>query len=157
MSADYDSPIADPGRRLLARLIETLLQGGPALAGIGIGFATGSRDVMRLGLLASAAATFVVFVLSIVWLHRYGQSVGKRILGLRIVRANGERAGLTRLFLLRELLPLLVFLVPWVGAGAYFLDRVVVLANPRRCLHDYLADTIVVDCHAGSKSDPAAF
>ena len=150
---DTTSPLAAPERRLLARLIETVIELVPAVVGIFHGVAMGSRMLIRGGLIVSGVTLLAVAVLNLVWLHRYGQSVGKRILGLRIVRADGSRAGLGRLFVLRELVPFALFLVPLAGALFYLVDRVTIFGEERRCVHDRLADTIVIDVKAGEAPD----
>lgn len=87
---------------------------------------------------------FIAFVVvQVVLLHRRGQTIGKRLAGIRIVRADGSRAGLGRLLGLRSFVPGLIGAIPLVGP-------LFGLANPlvgqeKRCLHDLIADTIVVD------------
>lgn len=88
-------------------------------------------------------ATFVV--VQLVMLHRSGQTVGKRLMGIRIVRADGSRAGLRRIFLLRLLVPNLIAAIPFLGLFFALIDSLFIFADDRRCLHDRFADTIVVD------------
>ena len=86
------------------------------------------------------------------FLHRSSQSLGKLALGLRIVRADGRPAGFVRTFWLRLLLPGVLAYVPWVGVPLLFVDCLFIFGPARRCLHDYLAGTIV----ATAASAPAA-
>ena len=65
------------------------------------------------GLLLLAFVALVVW--NCVWLHRYGQTVGKRALGIRIVRGNGERASLGRIFGLRYLPMMILGAIPFLG------------------------------------------
>jgi len=85
-----------------------------------------------------------LFVWNLIWLHRYGQSIGKRLLRIRICRPDGSRAGLGRLFWQRMFLPSMLGTIPWVGDGFRFFDLVFIFGTQRRCIHDYIADTIVV-------------
>lgn len=70
-----------------------------------------------------------------------GQSIGKLIAGTRIERQDGRRIGLVHGVVLRSWLMgslhgfLLVFLA----------DALWIFGRERRCLHDYFADTRVVD------------
>lgn len=157
--SDATSPLAAPERRLQARLIESVIPTIPLVLVAGLGLAIGSRTLIRIGVISSWVVAFGVLVLSAVWLHRYGQSVGKRILGLRIVRSDGSRAGVGRLFVVRELLPIAILtclgiLIPILAAIGYIVDHVPILSGPRRCIHDSIADTIVVDVR---DQEPATF
>jgi uncharacterized RDD family membrane protein YckC len=81
-----------------------------------------------------------------VWLARYGQTVGKRALHIRIIRGNGGRASLGRIFLLRYLPVTLLGIVPLLGPLLTLTDILLIFRDSRKCLHDQLADTIVVKC-----------
>lgn len=80
----------------------------------------------------------------LILLHRHGQTIGKRMLGIRIVRADGSRAGFLRLLLLRYLAPGVVGAIPYLGFVFAIMDALFIFGERRRCLHDLLADTIVV-------------
>jgi len=73
-----------------------------------------------------------------------GQTVGKWCFGLRIMRSDGRPASLRRLLLLRWLPTGLAPLVPAVGAWLLLIDPIFVFGRSRQCLHDLVADTIVV-------------
>lgn len=73
-----------------------------------------------------------------------GQTVGKLMLGLRIVRTDGSRAGLVRLLLVRYFANSLLFMVPLLGAIYFLADSLCIFRESRQCLHDNIADTIVV-------------
>ena len=90
------------------------------------------------------AALVATIVWNCIWLSRYGQTVGKRLLKIRIVRSNGERASLGRIFLLRYLPMMLLGKIPLVGLILVLTDILFIFREDRRCLHDMMADTIVV-------------
>ncbi|HVZ63822.1 MAG TPA: RDD family protein [Lacunisphaera sp.] len=74
-----------------------------------------------------------------------GQSVGKLLLRLRIVReADGSPAGPVRAFVLRGVLPFLIEQVPFVGFVFWVIDSGFLLREDHRCLHDHIAGTRVV-------------
>jgi hypothetical protein len=80
-----------------------------------------------------------------------GQSIGKRLVGIKIVRTDGSRASFARIFLLRNLVSTLPGLLPYFGLlYILLLDPLFIFQDSRRCLHDMIADTIVVRC----KSQP---
>jgi uncharacterized RDD family membrane protein YckC len=77
-------------------------------------------------------------------LQQRGQTMGKMLMGIRIVRLAGGIPSLQHL-LLRRLLPVwAVTLVPVVGVLASLVDSLMVFRANRRCLHDLIADTVVV-------------
>lgn len=98
---------------------------------------------------------FVAPLLCLYWLFRDaffgGQSIGKRVLGMRVVHLDGRPIRTGQSFLRNIIyLPLLILMIPYIGdvAGAVvafcaLLDGVFVLASRRR-MGDRLAQTIVV-------------
>ena len=77
-------------------------------------------------------------------LRQHGQSVGKRLLGIKIVRTDGARAGLGRIFSLRILVPNVIYMVPILGALFALVDALFIFRDDRRCIHDLMADTQVI-------------
>ncbi|MGN6529137.1 MAG: RDD family protein [Burkholderiaceae bacterium] len=78
------------------------------------------------------------------FLYTAGQTLGKKAMGTRIVRADGSRADFPRLLFLRQGLPMVVNLIPFVGKLLTLVDVLFIFGAPRRCVHDYIADTVVV-------------
>ena len=76
-------------------------------------------------------------------LARRGQTVGKKLLGIKIVMADGSVAPFWRTAGLR-LVPFVLGGVGPVGAALLAFDGLLILGHQRRCLHDFLAGTIVV-------------
>lgn len=95
-------------------------------------------------LLLSAVAILGLVVYNLVLLHREGQTVGKRWIGIRIVRNDGSRASLGRIFLLRSFVPGLIGAIPYLGTVFGLANILWIFGEEKRCLHDYMADTIVV-------------
>jgi uncharacterized RDD family membrane protein YckC len=73
-----------------------------------------------------------------------GQSIGKRLLGIKVVRTDGSRASFARIFLLRNVVNGLPNLLPYVGWLYQLIDPLMIYQDSRQCLHDKIADTIVV-------------
>jgi uncharacterized RDD family membrane protein YckC len=95
--------------------------------------------------LLSSAASFVLFIAANGWLLvRHGQTLGKRLLGIRIVRPDGTMASAARLVGLRYGIGSLVNTVPAIGMIWALFDSVAIFRRSRRCLHDSIADTIVI-------------
>jgi uncharacterized RDD family membrane protein YckC len=74
-----------------------------------------------------------------------GQSIGKRLVGIKVVRTDGSRASFARIFLLRNVVNGLPTLLPYVGwLYQLIIDPLMIYQDSRQCLHDKIADTIVV-------------
>lgn len=97
-----------------------------------------------------AMAVFGLFIIcfaiyQLTMLYRHGQTLGKKILGIKIVRSDGSRAGLGRMLLLRYFVPGLIGAIPYIGILFSLVDPLFIFGDEKRCVHDLLADTIVVD------------
>jgi len=153
--------LAERGTRLAASMIDglvMLLLFAPAiLAGMVLGDPGGTADATPPAILVWAEAHQVVsqivwaiaglvvfFAVNGYWLHTRGQSVGKRLLRIRIVRSNGERATLARIIFARYLPTQAVGTVTVIGMLYLLIDILFILGDARQCLHDRIADTIVV-------------
>jgi uncharacterized RDD family membrane protein YckC len=80
-----------------------------------------------------------------------GQTIAKRLFGIRIVRKdNGENGGFVTNVLLRGLVNGLLNLLP-----LYFLvDCGLIFREDRRCVHDMIAGTVVVAGQPGDAPEP---
>jgi uncharacterized RDD family membrane protein YckC len=73
-----------------------------------------------------------------------GQTVGKMITGIRIVRHDGSKVDPVRIIGLRYGIGYVAMLVPVVGFLYGLIDALFIFRANRRCVHDLIADTIVV-------------
>ena len=110
-----------------------------------------SADFFKAGItthpvwLAGAALGVVaVAVVNIVLVQRNGQSIAKQWLGIKVDRTDGSRATLARIFWLRNVVPGLFGLIPYLGRIWGLIDSLAIFAEGRRCIHDFIADTIVI-------------
>jgi uncharacterized RDD family membrane protein YckC len=79
-------------------------------------------------------------------LHQHGQTLGKRLLGMRIIALDGSRRSLGHL-ILRRYVPLwIVAVIPWVGNWIAMVDSLFIFRADKRCVHDLIAGTKVVNC-----------
>jgi uncharacterized RDD family membrane protein YckC len=79
--------------------------------------------------------------LTISHVKRNGQTLGKKILGIKVVRKNGAPASLGRIFWLRNVINGVIGMIPLYA----LIDHVFIFfGESRQCLHDKIADTIVV-------------
>lgn len=92
-----------------------------------------------------SAVTYIVVMLSVqaYLLHKNGQSIGKKLLGIQVVDYDSEsNPGFVRAFLLRSL----VFIPPSIYTLPLFsiVDYLFILGKKRQTLHDKLAKTKVI-------------
>jgi len=90
------------------------------------------------------AAAIVSLSVTTMLVHRNGQTIGKKLLGIKVVRTDESRATLARIFWLRYLVSTLLSFIPGVGSFYGLIDLVMIFGKARRCCHDYIADTIVI-------------
>ncbi len=93
-----------------------------------------------------AYSLFMFFALHGLLLFRYGQTIGKRMMGLAIVMLDGQRPSFTHLILNR-------YLPQWIAGSIHpflgLVDIMFIFRGDRRCLHDLIAGTKVVDLGSG--------
>jgi uncharacterized RDD family membrane protein YckC len=147
------SVAADRGTRLGAAILDMFifmlmvyapLIVGAVLAGTVNGGAE-SVDAARtaagggvvLGLVGLIAWSSITIVL----MRRNGQSIGKKATGIKVVRSDGSAASLSRLIWLRNVVNWMISIIPLYG----LIDVLFIFGESRQCLHDKIADTIVVN------------
>jgi uncharacterized RDD family membrane protein YckC len=95
----------------------------------------------------SPLAGFIAFAgliawtwITILYVARNGQTIAKKWLGIKVVRSDGSKASLGRIFWLRNFVNGLLGMIPFYA----FIDGLVIFGESRQCIHDKIADTIVV-------------
>ena len=155
MQSPYE--LASRTRRLQARLWDWIYCWAPGMFGYLALFGAFASDssssaawfwICGLGILASV----VLCLLNLVQFVRTGQSWGKKRMGLLVINANGERMTAGGL-VWRCLSPVVVAMVPLVGLVMYF-DCWFIFGASRRCLHDHLASSQVVDANSYEEPGP---
>jgi uncharacterized RDD family membrane protein YckC len=127
--------------RLAAVIIDSLLF-LPAGIVVGIMDSSGGSTIAVL----FAVLWFVaIAALQIYMLVTRSQTVGKRAMKVRIVRADGSRITFGRIFGQRYLVPALISAIPIVGSIFGLVDSLFIFRQDRRCIHDLIADSIVVE------------
>ncbi|MFJ8070833.1 RDD family protein [Peribacillus sp. NPDC096447] len=79
-----------------------------------------------------------MLIVPILW---YGYTVGKRIMGIRIVRVDGKKLGIGTM-LLRYLVAALVYAITF-GIGFIVSAFMVGIRKDHRAIHDFIAGTYV--------------
>ena len=105
---------------------------------------------LLLGMALIGLGTFSLLLVQIIMVSMRGQTIGKRLLGIRIVRfGDGSNPGFVRAWLLRSLGvgligTLAALILPMLGNLFSIVNYAFIFRADRRCLHDFIADTKVV-------------
>jgi len=86
----------------------------------------------------------VVLAIDLTLLARNGQTIGKKLLGIKVVRVDGSPVSLFRVFFLRYVCNTLLTLIPVFGSLYSLVDCLMIFSESRRTVHDRIADTIVI-------------
>jgi uncharacterized RDD family membrane protein YckC len=148
--------LAGRGTRLLAKIIDSIIMGVlwiPFMLGGGLaavmssGLEEGSDPtgliVTLLGSMSiSGLLTLIFVVVQIYLLSKDGQTVGKKLTKIRIVKLEtGQNGGFMPNVILRALVP--VIINSFTGIFS-LVDALFIFREDRRCIHDMLAGTTVV-------------
>ena len=144
-----DAPLehADLGTRFAAAIVDIIV----IVAGIYVpfivavvaqegGFGPAGGVVAGAALLVMFAAFVAWCWVTVTWVRRNGQSIGKRLLSIKVVRSDGSRASLGRIFWLRNVVNAVIGIIPLYT----LVDHLFIFGAARQCVHDKLADTFVV-------------
>jgi uncharacterized RDD family membrane protein YckC len=141
--------LAGRGARLGAAIVDSLIQGAVYWLVILFVFRISFQEMAAVTIgkqvLLQIGGIVIFVILNGYLLAKNGQTIAKKLMNIKIVRSDGSAAGLGRIVLLR-LAPLwLMMLIPVVGMLVVGLvDPLLIFRHSRKCLHDTVADTIVV-------------
>ena len=141
--------LADRGTRLGAKMIDgvaSLVVMLPVFVMIGLSGASGrqSEEFGVVAMILVGVLGLALLAWQLYWLHLYSQTIGKRALGIKIVRTDGSRADLGRIVGMRWLPVSLLGAIPLIGPIISLVDPLMIFREDRRCMHDLIADTVVV-------------
>lgn len=77
-------------------------------------------------------------------LAKNGQTVGKKVLSIKIVRSDGSKITLGRIIGLRWFPMMIAGFIPIFGPIISLVNVLFIFRESRKCLHDNIADSIVV-------------
>ena len=139
---------ADRGTRLGAAILDgvifMMMVYAPFFGGALIGTAAGSSPEAGTGAIVGMVIALVGLVIwgwfTIRYVVQNGQSIAKKMVGIKVVRSDGSPVSVGRVFWLRNVLNTAISVIPVYG----IIDSLFILAESRQCLHDKIADTIVI-------------
>ena len=77
-------------------------------------------------------------------LAKHGQTIGKKIVGVKIVDTQQKSVGLLKLYFLRYLTFSFISQIPLIGSLINLINILFIFGKEKRCLHDRIAGTVVV-------------
>ena len=150
-----EATLAGRGNRLGAVILDGLITGIPAFLALlailhlmGQTFFSPVRGAERFGRTVLQTALTLAFYIgiNIFTLKRDGQTLGKRLCGIRIARLDGSVPSLGASLGMRYVLMMALALVPIGGLILALVDPLLIFRQSRKCLHDELAGTVVLNC-----------
>jgi uncharacterized RDD family membrane protein YckC len=146
--------LALPGFRLLARIIDNAGFYAPiVLVTLGADWVEGPDNLLGLAI-ASGFLFLAIQCAQIMLIVATGATIGKRIVGIKMIRHDGEDVGFLRGWLIRTfvfglletILGILFFWIP------NLVDALMVFTRHGQTLHDRMAGTYVVKAHSAAGS-----
>ena len=150
---DEELPLASRWFRLWGALIDGIIGmaiGIPAMFMFGYWERAMNQEITLVETALMGVLGFVVFVV----IHGYflatqGQTIGKKLVGTRIVGFDSNNIlPLWKVIFLRYLPLTVVSHIPVVGGLIAFVNYLFIFGKNKRCVHDYIAGTKVVKASA---------
>jgi len=148
---DSEKPLASRWARLGAWLIDSIIV---MVVVAPVVYFTGGLDGIMEGRQPSFIYSLIMGLLSFVVffainyrsLVANGQSIGKKVLEIKIVDLNGNVPSFQPQLLIRYAIYSLSGQIPVVGVIFSFVNVLFIFGSEKRCLHDLAAKTKVVQC-----------
>lgn len=145
-AVESSDTLASRGSRLAAAMIDGIAVIVLLIPVIGVALFqeadVASSPVAGMGIAVSVIAVLAFCVYQIRMLVREGQTLGKKMMHIRIVNYDdGLVPSATKLLLMRYFVNSALGNIPFYS----FVDILFIFGNERRCIHDYLAGTKVVE------------
>jgi len=147
-------PLASLGKRFAGFLVEAAVSFAMMIPGIVIllldpGMLQETQEIGPMGIAGIIwilVAAILLFAIQLYLLITRSQTIGKFLVKTQIVDfETGEPAGFVKAGLLRIFVNGLIGAIPLVGVFYPIVDYLFIFREDRRCIHDLIAGTSVVD------------
>ncbi len=141
--------LASRGKRLLAVIIDSIIS---SLIVLPVIYFSGGFEglaekhhppffyTIKIGLFG----LLVFIIINGKLLQKYGQTIGKKIVGIRIADLDGNLPTIKRHILPRYAFTTVLGYIPAIGSFLSLIDCLFIFSKKKRCVHDHIARTIVV-------------
>ena len=148
--SENEQVLASRRRRLGASLIDSILLMTPSLIAI---YYLGWFEHIKNGTFPSVWYTVSLFAFGVVIylavnyrsLKENGQTIGKKVLNIKIVDLENNKPNMNTLILKRYAPYVTSAQVPIVGQFTSLINILFIFGKQKRCIHDYIAKTKVVN------------
>jgi uncharacterized RDD family membrane protein YckC len=138
--------LASPGSRLLAKIVDNLVMWLPFAIPVAAGAMNASENVVGATAAVAMLLMLAVGIFQIVLISTRGTTIGKKMLGLKMIKHDGGEVGFVHGFLLRSFVytlietfaNLLFFYIPAL------VDSLMIFTDNHQTLHDRIASTYVI-------------
>jgi len=141
-TSEFGYRLANPGQRWIGAFLDQLfaiLAAVPAIVAAAV-FELGAFPVAGIALVVLGPLAVIQFYS----ISTTGQSLGKKICKTRIVRLDGSPPGFLYGVVMRAWLFWAASAIPGIGSAIGLVDALLVFRADRRCLHDQVAGTRVI-------------
>lgn len=144
-----DQELASRWSRLGAALLDTLfimLLFFPLVWFVGIwDILLNESTSLSIDLLLSLGVLITYLILNGYLLATEGQTLGKKLIGIRVVDSEtGQILSFAKIFGVRYLPIFICSQIPAIGQIVGLIDSIFIFRKDKRCLHDLIADTRVI-------------
>ena len=136
--------LAGRGQRLAACIVDGLTMAAGSLPATLI-FATMGVPGILAGIMGTAVGVGVFCALNYKLLAQEGQTIGKRLLKVKIVGADNQVLPVATVLTKRYLPVWIATAIPFIGGLIALADAVLIFENARKCGHDLIANTKVIN------------
>lgn len=142
---EQQQPLASLGARFAGSLVDGLVYGVALIPAIAIAASSGGQPDEALLIGGVALPFLIIAIVQIYLISTSGQSIGKKLLGTKIIKMDGGEAGFVHGVLLRSWLMGVLTNIPIAGMFIAIIDPLLIFGDERRCLHDKIAGTQVIE------------
>jgi uncharacterized RDD family membrane protein YckC len=140
VNADFavaETALASRGSRLGASLIDGLIYVVPYVL-----LVIGAKAQSSIALIIGSLGFLALAIYQIVQAVTKGQTLGKRLVGIKVVKLDGSPVDFVTIVIMRGLVgQFLLGIVPLYG----LIDALFIFKEEQRCLHDLVGSTKVVE------------
>jgi uncharacterized RDD family membrane protein YckC len=146
VGATTANEVAARGTRLAAAIIDSLMWVVPIVIMVTMTNASARNGTPSSGGMMAFLGLWVlvIAIVNLTMVFQSQQTIGKKICSIRIVRFDGSPCNPWRIILLRGVVMGLLGAIPFIGRFMGLVDALMIFRDDNRCLHDHIADTIVV-------------
>lgn len=147
---EEESNLAGRGHRLIAAILDGVIVG--ILFSMVISLFLGFDEYIKL-VMENQLSSKLIFLLlgqllfvaaNVYFLWKNGQTLGKKIMRIKIVKMSDEKPVLQDSYVLRSFFPAVLTQLPFLGLIFVVLDISFIFREDKRCMHDLIAGTKVI-------------